>query len=189
LAFANILGVNALHKGVELDFVYRATDNLKLTGMASIGDWRWKNNVEGVEIRDEEQNVVDTVDIIIEDLHVGDAAQTTMALGANYKWGANTTVSIDYNYFADLYADYNPSARGEVGPDAWKVPAFGLFDAAMRHNFKFGMFDAMLTGRINNIFNTTHITDAQDGSNSDALTSRVYYGFGRTFSVGMKLNF
>ena len=42
LAFANILGVNALHKGVELDFVYRATDNLKLTGMASIGDWRWK---------------------------------------------------------------------------------------------------------------------------------------------------
>ena len=189
LAFANILGVNALHKGIELDFVYRATDNLKLTGMASIGDWRWKNNVEGVEIRDEEQNVVDTVDIIIEDLHVGDAAQTTLALGANYKWGANTTVSIDYNYFADLYADYNPSARGEVGPDAWKVPAFGLFDAAMRHNFKFGMFDAMLTGRINNIFNTTHITDAQDGSNSDALTSRVYYGFGRTFSVGMKLNF
>jgi outer membrane cobalamin receptor len=189
LAFANILGVNALHKGVEVDFVYRATDDLKLTGMASIGDWRWKNNVEGVEIRDENQVVIETVDIIIEDLHVGDAAQTTFALGANYKWGANTTVSVDYNYFANLYADYDPSDRGVAGPDAWKVPAYGIFDTAVRHNFKFGKFDAMLTGRINNIFNTTHITDAQDGSNSDALTARVYYGFGRTFSVGAKLNF
>ena len=189
LAFANILGVNALHKGIEIDFVYRATDALKLTGMASIGDWRWQNNVEGVEIRDEDQNVIETVDIFIEDLHVGDAAQTTFALGANYKLGANTTVTLDYNYFADLYADYNPSERGTAGPDAWKVPAYGIFDTAVRHKFKFGKFDAVLTGRINNIIDTTHITDAQDGSNSDALTSRVYYGFGRTFSVGAKLNF
>nr|WP_321245957.1 TonB-dependent receptor [uncultured Psychroserpens sp.] len=189
LAFANILGVNALHKGIEVDFVYRATDALKLTGMASIGDWRWKNNVEGVEIRDENQVVIETVDIIIEDLHVGDAAQTTFALGANYKLGANTTITLDYNYFANLYADYDPSDRGTAGPDAWEVPAYGIFDTAVRHKFKFGKFDAVLTGRINNIIDTEHITDAQDGSNSDALTSRVYYGFGRTFSVGAKLNF
>lgn len=201
LGFANILGVNALHMGLEMDFIYKATENLKITGMASLGDWRWTSNIEGVEITDEEQNVVDTVDIIIEDLHVGDAAQTTLALGANYKFGAGTTLTVDYNYFADLYSDFDPSDRGEVAPEAWKVPAYGIFDVAARHNFKFGKFDATITGRINNLLDTTHITDAQDGSGrgevgdpdyiapSTARAARVFYGFGRTFSVGLRLNF
>ncbi|APX99095.1 TonB-dependent receptor [Lacinutrix venerupis] len=200
-AFANILGVNALHKGIEVDVRYKATDNLTLTGMASIGDWRWQNNIEGVEIRDEANELVDTVDIIIEDLHVGDAAQTTLALGGNYKLTPKTTFTLDYNYFANLYAQFDPSDRGEVGPDAWEVPAYGIFDTAIRHSFSFGSFDATLTGRINNIFDTEYIADAQDGSEqgsigdadyiapSSARAANVYYGFGRTFSVGMKLNF
>jgi len=188
LAFANILGVNAIHKGIEIDFVYRPWDDLKLTGMASIGDWRWDNDVQGVEIRDEEQNLVDTVDIFIADLKVGDAAQTTFALGANYDIGAKTSLTVDYNYFADLYSDFDPSDRGEPGVQAWEVPAYGIFDTAMRHSFEFGNFDATLTARMNNIFNTEYIADSQDRDGT-ALGARVFYGFGRTFSVGAKLNF
>lgn len=195
-AYANILGVNAIHQGIEIDFVYKATDALRLTGMASLGDWRWENNIENVNILNEDQEVVDTVNLFIKDLHVGDAAQTTLALGANYKLGAKTTFTLDYNYYDNLYANFDPSARGgvgpnndQVGPDAWKVPAYGIFDTTLRHGFKFGSFDATLTARLNNVFNTTYISDAFDGSNSDALTSKVYYGFGRTFSFGARLNF
>jgi iron complex outermembrane receptor protein len=188
--FANILGVNAVHMGVEVDLSYKATDKLTITGMASIGDWKWQNNVENVQIFDEENNPVgDPINIYIEDLHVGNSAQTTMALGTNYKLSPETTFTIDYNYFDNLYADYDPSNRDQVGPDAWQVPAYGLFDTAMSHNFKFGNFDATLSGRINNVFDTEYIADAQDGSGSDVQTARVYYGFGRTFSVGLKLNF
>lgn len=188
--FANILGVNAVHQGIEIDFTYRATSEFTLTGMASIGDWRWQNNVEDVQIFDEENNPVgDPINIIIEDLHVGNSAQTTMALGVNYRLTANTTFTADYNYFDNLYADYDPSNRTTAGPDAWQVPAYGIFDTALRHSFKFGEFDAELTGRIQNVFDTEYIADALDGSNSDAFTSRVYYGFGRTFSVGAKLKF
>lgn len=188
-ASANILGVNAIHQGIEVDFVYRATEKLNLTGMVSLGDWRWDNNVENVEIFDEEQNLIDTVNLFIEDLHVGDAAQTTLALGVNYKFTSKTRFTVDYNYFDNLYADYNPSSRGSVGPDAWEVPAYGVFDTAMSHGFKFGAFDATLTARMNNVFNTTYIADAQDGDDSNAQTASVYYGFGRTFSVGAKLKF
>ncbi|RZN84725.1 MAG: TonB-dependent receptor [Winogradskyella sp.] len=188
LAFVNILGVNAIHKGIEIDFVYRPWDNLRITGMASIGDWRWDNNIEDVEIRDEDQNLVDTVDIIIEDLKVGDAAQTTFALGANYDIGPDTILTVDYNYFADLYSDFDPSDRGTAGPQAWKVPDYGIFDTAMRHNFKFGNFDATLTARMNNVFNTEYIADSQDGDGT-AQGARVFYGFGRTFSVGAKIKF
>lgn len=189
-ATANILGVNAIHQGIEIDFVYRPTDKLNITGMASLGDWRWENNLENVQIFDEEQNLVDTVNLFIEDLHVGDAAQTTLALGLNYKFMPKTRLSIDYNYFDNLYADYDPSDRGTAGAgDAWKVPAYGIFDAAFSHGFKFGSFDATLTGRMNNIFDTEYISDALDGSGSNERSALVYYGFGRTFSVGMKLKF
>ena len=188
-ASANILGVNAIHQGIEVDFVYRATDKLNLTGMVSLGDWRWDNNIENVQIFDEEQNLIDTVNLFIEDLHVGDAAQTTLALGANYKFTNKTRLTIDYNYFDNLYADYNPSDRGTVGPDAWEIPAYGVFDTAMSHGFKFGAFDATLTARMNNVLDTRYIADAQDGGDSNAQTASVYYGFGRTFSVGAKLKF
>ncbi|MCL5127013.1 TonB-dependent receptor [Algibacter sp. L4_22] len=185
-AFANILGVNAIHQGVEVDFIYKATDKLNVTGMMSLGDWRWDNNVTDVQILDEDQNLISTVDLFIEDLHVGDAAQTTLALGLNYKLTPDTRVVLDYNYFGDLYADYDPSDRGEPGDDAWKLPDYGLFDAVVSHGFKFGPFDATLTGRINNVFDTEYVTDAFDGTADTAL---VYFGTGRTFSIGAKLKF
>lgn len=189
LAFANILGVNAIHQGIEVDFIYRATDKLKFTGMASLGDWRWANDVLDVQIFNENNEVVETVDLYIKDVHVGDAAQTTFALGTSYELTPETTFSIDYNHFADLYSDFDPSDRGEPGPDAWKVPSFDLFDASIRHKFKFGNFDTSIIARVNNVFDTTYISDSQDGAGSVANTARVYYGFGRTFSVGAKINF
>jgi len=188
--FANILGVNAIHQGIEVDFVYKATDKLNLTGMVSLGDWRWEDNVTDVNILNEEQEVVDTVNLFIEDTPVGDAAQTTMAVGLDYRFTPKTRLSIDYNYFDRLYADFDPSDRGTEGaPDPWKVPAYGVFDAAMTHGFKFGEFDASLIARINNVFNTEYIADALDGNGSNAETALVYYGFGRTFSVGAQLKF
>lgn len=188
-ATANVLGVNAIHQGLEVDFVYRPIDKLNITGMASLGDWRWANNVEDVQIFDEENNLVDTVDLFIEDVHVGDAAQTTFALGVNYDLTEQTLVTLDFNHFADLYADYDPSDRGTPGPDAWKVPAYSTFDTAIRHKFKFGNFDTSIIARVNNILDTTYIADAQDGTESNAATANVFYGFGRTFSVGAKINF
>ena len=188
-AFANILGVNAIHQGLELEATFRASDKLKITGMASLGDWRWDSNVENVQIIDENNDVVETVDLFIKDLKVGDAAQTTFALGLNYDILPETTFTLDYNYAADLFADYDPSDRGAQGPNTWEVPDFHLFDTALRHEFSFGSFDASIIARVNNIFDTTYISDAQDGTNSDAATAAVYYGFGRTFSVGAKIKF
>ncbi len=209
-ATANILGVDALHQGVELDFVYRASDKLSLTGMASFGDWKWDNNVENVLIFNEEQEQVgDPFNLHIAGLKVADAAQTTMALGINYKLAPETRLTIDYNYYANIYADFDPSDRGvtsnnpdpdaaaaEVAailatdaPQAWEMPDYGLFDLALNHKFKFGPFDASLTGRINNVFDTEYISDAQDGTGSTSDTALVYFGYGRTFSVGAKLNF
>jgi len=188
--FANILGVNAVHQGIEVDFVYKATDKLNITGMVSLGDWRWEDDVRDVQILNEEQEVIDTVDLFIADTPVGDAAQTTFALGLDYRFASKTRFSIDYNYFDRLYSRFNPSDRGTEGaPDPWEVPAYGVFDTAFAHSFPFGPFEATLIARMNNVLNTHYIADSLDGPDSNAQTALVYYGFGRTFSVGAILKF
>src|SRR5690606_36354673 len=122
-------------------------------------------------------------------LHVADAAQTTFALGVNYKLTPKTNFIVDYNYYDNIYAEFNPSDRGEIKPDAWEMPSYGLFDVAINHGFSFGKFDATLTARMNNVFDTEYVSDALDGSASNADTALVWFGAGRTFSVGAKLNF
>lgn len=186
---ANILGVNAIHQGVEVDFNYKPSDKLAVTGMLSLGDWKWDNNVENVQIFDDSQQLVQTVNLFIAGLKVSDAAQTTAALGFDYELIDKTHFTVDYNYYADLYARYDPNSRGTVGPQAWKAPDYGLFDMSLRHGFKIGDLDATLTGRMNNVFDTQYIADATDGLGSVTATTLVWYGYGRTFNISAKIKF
>ncbi len=186
---ANILGVNALHQGIEIDFTYRVP-NLTLTGMLSLGDWTWANDLENIQIFDEEQNLVNTVNMFIDGLKVSDAAQTTAALGLDYKLMEKTHFTIDFNYYDDLYARYDPNDRGTPNaPQAWKAPAYTTFDMSLRYGFKIGDLDTTLIGRMNNVFDTQYIADATDGAGSVAQTALVWYGFGRTFNISAKIRF
>ena len=188
--YASILGVNAIHQGVEFDFMYKSSDKLTLTGMLSLGDWTWDNNIEGVEVFDEAQQKVGDVNIFMGGLKVAGAAQTTAALGMDYELMDKTHFTVDYNYFADLYARFDPNDRGTEGaPQAWKLPDYSTFDMSIRHGFKIGDLDATLTGRMNNVFDTQYISVADDGGGSIAETALVWFGYGRTFNISAKLKF
>jgi len=187
---ANILGVNALHQGIELDFMYKASDKLTFTGMLSLGDWQWANDLENIQIFDEEQNLVNTVNMYIDGLKVSDAAQTTAALGVDYELMDKTHFTVDYNFFDDLYARYDPNDRGTPdAPQAWKAPSYGTFDASLRHGFKIGELDATVTARMHNVFDTEYIADATDGVGSVSETALVWFGYGRTFNISAKIKF
>jgi iron complex outermembrane recepter protein len=184
---ANLLGVNALHQGVEFDFTYKYSDKLNFTGMLSLGDWKWDNDLEDVPVFDENQNEVDTISLPINGLRVSDAAQTTAALGMLYKFWDKTSITLDYNYFADLYAriDVLNYANASTRPtDSWEAPNYSTMDASIRHGFNLGEFDTTLTFRVNNLFDTEYVADAIDAS--DPL---VFFGFGRTFSLSAKIKF
>jgi len=187
--FANIKGINALHQGIELDFTYRPFDRLELSGMASIGDWIWQDDVTGVEIYDEAQELVETINIYIADLKVGDAAQTAFGLGANFEALKNVKIRANYNYYDNYYADFNPVNRtSETVGQAWEVPAYGLLDLGMTYKFEFGGFETVFNANMNNALDTEYIADARDIGGT-YRESRVWYGFGRTFNLGAKINF
>lgn len=198
---ANILGVDALHNGIEIDFTWKPTENLTFTGMGSFGDWKWNNDIEGIKVFDDAQNEVAEIDLLIKGLKVADAAQTTMALGMLYKFFEKTSLTVDYNYFGGLWADFDilgsanitftgktktPSVRPS---DTWKMPNYSTFDTSLRHGFNLGEFDTTLTLRVNNIFDTEYISDADNGTNSSASDALVWFGSGRTFSLGAKIKF
>jgi outer membrane cobalamin receptor len=189
---ANLLGVNALHQGVEFDFTYKHSDKLNFSGMLSLGDWTNDNDLIDVAIFDENQNQRGTLDLLVDGLKVSDAAQTTAALGMLYKFWDKSSITVDYNYFADLYSQidildravFDASTVVERKGNTWKVPAYSTVDASFRHGFNLGEFDTTVTVRVNNLFDTEYIADALDAS--DPL---VWFGFGRTFSLDLKIKF
>ncbi|MCY2686342.1 TonB-dependent receptor [Salinimicrobium sp. TH3] len=184
-ASANILGLNALHQGVELELNYRPIEGLILTGMASLGDWTWKNDITGVDIYNEEQEIVRTINLYVADLKVGGSAQTTFAAGADYEVFEGTSVRVNWNYFDDLYAEFEPETRStrELG-QSWELPAYGLVDMGLTHKFDLGNLEAMIMGNVNNVLDTDYISIARGG-----IDEGVFYGFGRTFNIGAKINF
>lgn len=159
--------------------------------MASIGDWKWQDNAIGRTFA-EDGTELDSAIVYAEGIKVSDAAQTTFALGATYDLLEKTSISLDYNYAGDNFATFsidNRDSPEDVGVNSWKMPNYHLFDLGLRHGFKIGEFDSTLTANMNNIFDVEYISDANDGSSSDYDTAQVYYGAGRTFSLGLKVKF
>ncbi len=192
--YANIAGVNALHQGVEFDFNLRPTQKLTISGMASLGDWTWQNNIDNVVVQ-AENGETKIINLFIAGLKVGDAAQTTAALVVDYQLIQDFTVGFTFNHYDDLYAQFDPedrNAKSEGEADlaqSWKLPSYQLFDANVRYKFDLADFDATLFGNVNNLFDTEYISDGYDGNDHSGLTSTVYYGFGRTYNLGLKVKF
>ncbi|MEZ4888956.1 MAG: TonB-dependent receptor [Chitinophagales bacterium] len=195
--FASLLGVDANHSGVELDFNARITSNIKLTGFAGINNWEWKNDPNGT-ITDENQNVLGEATYYIDGLKVGGSAQTTLGLGTDINLGNGLTFNLQWFGFDNLYANYNPSNRSNPdlkGIQALELPSYSLVDAGFAWKFKFAGLDARANVNINNLFDEEYIAEAQDryraGDSTDKLISDTsgWYGFGRTWNAGLKIFF
>ena len=188
---ANILGLNAIHQGVEFELKYKPTKKLELRAMASVGDWKWDEDVTA-EIFDEDNKPIGTATVYAKDVHVGDAAQTTAALGIDWEILKDLKVGLDFNHYDRLYAQFEIDTRAEetdAGVDSWRMPDYQLMDFNIKYRFKMGKFQSTLYGKIDNILDTEYMSDGFDGSAHDSFTSGVYYGFGRTWSMGLKIKF
>jgi iron complex outermembrane receptor protein len=192
--FANLTGIDAKHMGVELDFNCRPVRKLSIDGMVSVGDWRWMNNILDAQFFNSTNVLVSTQSVYIKNVHVGDAAQVTGALNASYELLMGFRVSVDYNYYDKLFAYFDPETRTTAPSDgknldAWKLPSYNLFDFNLNYNFDLGNYKASLTGNVNNVFNTEYISDGRDGATHSWNDALVYYGWGRSWIVSLKLRF
>ncbi len=188
---ANVSGLDALHKGIEFVSTINPTRKVNLGLMFSIGDWQWNGDGDAT-ITDLNGIVTASTHVYASGIHVSDAAQTTGAVIFDWELLPRFKVGADWTYFDRVYAQFNVEYRtdpADKGIDAWKMPSYNLLDCNVRYDFNIGDFNTTLYGKVDNLFDTEYISDAQDGGNHDAATALVYYGFGRTWNLGLKVRF
>jgi len=187
---ANVSGLDAVHRGIE-----------DLRVMASLGDWRWLNDVSA-DVFDDNDALLGNVAVYSEGLKVGDAAQTTFGLGANYKLPFGLGIDLDYLFYDNLYAEFDPSDRDDEtlrDVQAVKLPSYGLLDGGLTYKIDINdQFAAKIRFNMNNMLDTEYIAETFDrlsyddngallGNQGRLDDSSGFYGFGRTWNVGLKV--
>ncbi len=215
----NMTGVDAIHQGIELDFSAAPFGWLDITGMLSLGDWRWTGNSTGYfydsggqPVQSYGRNASGQTEIVhasgiqaadhaymtvdLDGVKVGGSAQTTASLGVKFKPMKGLYVGMDYLFYARNYSDwnFNPSDLVLNGSkkyeSPWEIPSAGVFDISGGYSFKIGGLDASVSANVFNLFDKEYIVDANDGKDHNKETAYgVFYGFGRTGSVKLRISF
>ena len=209
-AIINLTGVNSIHMGIEVDAVLKPTKWLNITGMFSIGDWKWTNNPTGYWYTSGGEpltaNRTIASGILAEDhakttllqknVKEGGSAQTSAAIGINVFPMKGLRIGIDWLYRSRNYSDFALSSSdlamgGEKQYETpWKIPAYSLFDFSAGYTFEIAGMKTTISGNVENIFNQKYINSAYDGGNHNWESAyRVFYGFGRQMSARIKVNF
>ena len=196
---AQFRNIDVQHNGIEFEGTYRPTSNLKFRGMLSVGDWRYTKDFTST-LFDADQNVVGEGTLYLKDAKVGDAAQLTANLSADYRIGG-TNFDVSYRFVDELYADYNIVDDVFKTPDnagAVKLPSFGLVDAGVTTNFKLFGNNTSLRVNVNNVLDTTYIAESETNIHATAgsqtwngvdVNNSVWFGFGRTWNASLKYRF
>jgi len=198
---ANFRNVKEVHSGLELDFMYRPSDVLSFNGMTSVGNWRYKNNIQA-DVFDRNQQSLGSSTLYLNNVKVGDAAQYSAAFGfalkptEEFKWDANWRIE------GNLYAALNPTDFTNPGKQALKLPTYNLIDTGFTYAFNTKhqkAFDRIIMRlNINNFFNVHYIAESATSKAATSSTTnwrgvnvdnRVYFGFGRTYNFSVRFKF
>ncbi|MEQ8473212.1 MAG: carboxypeptidase-like regulatory domain-containing protein [Marinoscillum sp.] len=183
--FANLQGVDAIHQGVEVDFKYQPFQGFTLTGMLSLGDWTWANDLNNVIIYDDNRNQVgDPLNLYISGLRVGNSAQTTAAVGAQYEAFDGFKFGANLNYYGDNFKDYDPndvSSEASRTSTIVEVPEYYNLDINANYTFMVGSLEATVYGNVNNLLDAEYITDW--------TSFGIYPGTGRQWTTGLRVKF
>ena len=209
----NMEGVGSRHMGVEINATYLPASWLEVNGMLSLGDWEWDSNATGYFYNQNGEPLASTNGTIASGImapdhlwatleqkgvKVGGSAQTTAALGLIVKPFSGFRIGADWTAAARNYSDLNITASTLqnggtiVAGEPWRIPWGHSLDLSASYRFKIGGVDATVFGNVNNLYNYNYVTQAYcpvsaRGTWENAY--QVFYSFGRTYSVRLRVNF
>jgi iron complex outermembrane recepter protein len=212
----NVPGMDALHMGAELDFVYRITKDVSFEGMVSLGDWKWQSN-ETVAIPGG-----DTVTFFANGVHVGNSAQSTFAGSLRWSFLKTGFIKVKYTFFDRYYSDFEPNSlstpdsiysqitpgdlnsgyqdadgnpvafKDLTGTDSWRIPGYGIMSLHLGYSVRMDKCALNFRANVFNLLNSLYISDARNnfaGTNFDAGSAAVFVGQGTTFNVSVGFEF
>jgi hypothetical protein len=187
---ALVRGLNALHNGIELEAYTSINQRLNLGLSATVGNWKWQNDVIA-ELYDDNQLPAGTTEVYAKGLYVGDAPQTQFFATAEYSLWDDFSLAAEWVYYGRLYANFDPANRNN--PDdrsqPYRIPSYSLTDVFANYRFMIGSVQADAQLSCHNLFDKETITRGEDGPAHDLETFRGFWTFGRTFHISLKLSF
>ena len=204
--YYDFAGITEIHSGIEIDGTAKVLDKLTITGMLSIGDWKYEGTSTSNRY-DSGNNPIGggtPSTLYLDGVRVGDAAQTTAALGATYEILPRFTVDANYNYFDRLYAAISPGNFTKAdNRGALQLPSYGTADAGLSYKWLVGKTKSNSVGfrlNVNNVFDYTYIAEAktnyfaadyptQPTYKGISTNNQVYFGFGRTWNFALRYDF
>ena len=196
---ANYYGIEQVHTGFELDFIWKLTDNLSINGFGSWGDWKYQGDVEA-DIFNEDLEMVGSSTLYLDGVKVGDAAQVTGGLGLSYKFLRGFNVGVNWRYAGDLYADFDPiSFSDEDNLGAVELPSYNLVDARASYTWRMESGISLeFAVNVNNVFDELYISESETNIhaapgdntwNGVHTSNRVFFGWGTTWNSSVRLRF
>ena len=194
---AQFRNIDVRHNGIEFEGKYNVTESTKITGMLSVGDWRYTKDFTA-ELFDDQQQSIGTGTLYLEGAKVGDAAQFTSNIGIDQRFGKKFSADLNYRFVDGLYADYSITDSEFTNPDnagALKLPSYGLVDFGITGRLGEGW---VIRANINNLLNTTYIAESNSNIHADEnsttwngvdVRNSVWFGFGRTWNASLTYNF
>jgi len=176
---APVLGLDATHSGLELDFEIKATDWLGLTGGFGLGNWEWTNDVTA-EIFDDFGNAVDTVQIDAKGVKIADQPQTQYFGGINFKPMHGLFVKFVVTYYDNLYRGYDVTQL-DASYEEEELPNYGLVDIHAGYDFIFAGLKSYAGA---SVFNVGNVVSPIKGDRYGNLWS-----FGTTYNFTIRVEF
>ncbi|TAH40436.1 MAG: TonB-dependent receptor [Bacteroidetes bacterium] len=214
----SLTGIDKRHAGFEISGEANVGKGFTLSAVAAIGEHIYNSRPLATITQDNKDTLLANDEIIFaENLHVAGGPQTAYTIGINYRSKKFWWVSMNFNYFDNLYIDYNPSRRTYNGLDLvdqgsaeWvnilsqeKVDAQFTMDIAagyswrLNNKFKslkkqtFLVFNLGITNLLNNEDMITggfeQLRFDNDYKDINRFAPKYFYGYGTTFFAGITL--
>jgi len=198
----NVNGINAFHKGIEIEFGWKPFPSLQWDQVLAWGDWRWTSGGI-VNIYSPAGDSITSFEFNAKGVHVGDAAQFQLMESLRWEIIKYLYVSGSFTLFAKNYSQMDPASLTPNfmdpdgnPPDSWQLPVYFLVDVNAGYRFTFKNFKLDIRASVLNLLDRVYISDAQNNdsystktTNFDAGSAGVFFGIGRTFNASIAISY
>lgn len=202
---AFITGLVQVHDGVELEWRWRPSRDWTVGGMASLGNWRWDNDVQA-DINDEATGeVLESLYIYSAGLKVSDAPQTQFGVLAEYRtqrgWSLGASYVYNMRFYARFQVDLDRTDEERAGLQPVQLPDYGYLDLNLGKDFNIKGVGCRLQANVQNALDHVYMSDGFETFFTDPMTGEKlqgtvengklegYWSYGRTVALTWRVTF
>jgi hypothetical protein len=187
---ALIRGLDATHMGIELEISTQVLQHLNVEVSSSIGDWRWKNDVNALLYNDNGE-LIDSTSVFVKNIRVGDAPQFTIGISGELHLLKDWLISSNLMYYGNLYANFDPAGRNNPNDRSqpFRLPNYSMADIHIEYSFLIGLLKSNISMSCYNIMNNESILRGEDGPSHNLDSFQGFWSPGRTFNFSLKIMF